>query len=80
MGFIKNEDKWVSKDEENYSIVGPSGTTTYEYGMHLIFYIPPEDHGEPLSPFEKIMLNQMDTMALVIRKITVNSMFHDFNT
>jgi len=62
MGFIKASDKWVSYDDVGSSFV-PSVIEYNVNGMHaLIPYIPLVDHGEPLSSFERMVLNRLDTI------------------
>jgi len=63
MGFIKTGDKWVSCDDVGSSS-SLSGIGHSDDGMHaLISYIPLVNHGEPLSSFERMMLNRIYTMA-----------------
>jgi len=77
MGFIKVNSTWVSKKEDfvgpsvgpsrNVRIgddVGPSVNVKEDYTMHvLVSYEPLVDHGIPISPFERQMINRMDTMT-----------------
>jgi len=71
-----NDEYWIYKAEEegdgqqgNEDVdagqegdgVGPSGTTAGNYAM--VPYVPPIDKGEPLSWFEHMVIDRLDTMA-----------------
>ena len=52
-------DKMLVNDE-----TGPSVKITEDYVMHaLAIYEPLVDYGIPMSQFERLMINRMDTMA-----------------
>jgi len=77
MGFIKVNNIRVSKDEDfvgpfarssrNAGLddeAGPSVVAVEDYSMDApVSYEPPVDHGIPMSQFERLMINHMDTMA-----------------
>jgi len=77
MRFLKVNDYWVNKEDDSDGAsarssatagpsvsVGPSTRIDEFYNMQaLVAYESLVDHGIPMSRFERLMINRMDTMA-----------------
>jgi len=69
MGFVKTRNKWVSKDgvgahtqdEVGHNTTKPKQETKYQ-NIALVPYVPPVNHGMPLSPSQKLLLTKIGTM------------------
>jgi len=61
MRFVKVNEKWVSKDDDNADVVARASEAIVDDINRL--YVPPIDRGEPLSPFENMVLDRTNIMA-----------------
>jgi len=68
MGFLKHNDAWIRKTGEASSSESLESSNAASESQAnemnaLIAYVPLVGRGEPLSNFERVMLNRLDTIS-----------------